>query len=182
MGIAWTVSEIIEHLLFSRVRSVRPWMKVKVNIINTWCIHVTEAVTVSNVIAIASLVSEIWRVTDTGQTDIRTHRHRHLVSSMLTLSFKVWKKEKKKKRKKRSANTERTTPNTNVISHPRPLIGNTTTHNSREQKTGGRTMQHIAVQCLVSSIRVALFFFLVRSLSLQFSAVHFEFEMVLSKR
>ena len=37
-----------------------PWVKVKVNIINMWCIPVTEAVTVSNLIAIASLVFEIW--------------------------------------------------------------------------------------------------------------------------
>ena len=62
--------EIIEHLLFSWLRSVWPWMKVKVNIINTWCILVTEAVTVSNVIAIASLVSEIWLATE-------RHTHTH---------------------------------------------------------------------------------------------------------
>ena len=41
-------------------------MKVKINIINIWCILVvvTEAVTVLNVIAIALLVSEIWLATD----------------------------------------------------------------------------------------------------------------------
>ena len=37
-GIAWTVSEIIEHLLLYWLRSVWPWMTVKVNIRNTWCI------------------------------------------------------------------------------------------------------------------------------------------------
>ena len=64
MSIAWTVSEIIEHLLFSSLRSVWPWMKVKVNIINVWCIHMTEAVTVSNLIMIDLMVSEIWLATD----------------------------------------------------------------------------------------------------------------------
>ena len=48
-----------------------PWMKVKVNyIINTWCILITESVTVSNVIAIASLVSDIWLA-----TEIQPHTH-----------------------------------------------------------------------------------------------------------
>ena len=35
---SWMISEIIEHLLFSWLRCVLPWMKVKVNIVNTWCI------------------------------------------------------------------------------------------------------------------------------------------------
>ena len=38
MGIAWTVSEIIGHLLFSWLR-LWPWMKVEVNIINTCVMH-----------------------------------------------------------------------------------------------------------------------------------------------
>ena len=41
MDIAWTVSEIIKHLLFSWFRFVWPWMKVKVNMMNTWCILMT---------------------------------------------------------------------------------------------------------------------------------------------
>ena len=40
------VSEINKRLLFSPLRSVWPWVKVKVNIINTWCILMSEAVTV----------------------------------------------------------------------------------------------------------------------------------------
>ena len=72
MGIAWIVSQIIKHLLFSWLRSMWPSM-VKVNIIHTWSILITEAVTVSNVIAIASLVSEIWLATE-------RHRHTHTLS------------------------------------------------------------------------------------------------------
>ena len=77
MGIAWIISEIMKHLLFSWLRSVWPWMQVKVNIINTWCILVTEAVTVSNMIAI-SLKKDIQtdRQTD-RQTDTQTHTHTH---------------------------------------------------------------------------------------------------------
>ena len=46
-------------------------MKVKVTIINTWYILVSEAVTVSNVVAIVSLVPEIWLATE-RQTDRHT--------------------------------------------------------------------------------------------------------------
>ena len=49
-------------------------MKVKVNIINTCCILVTEAVNMSNLIAIVSLVSEIWLVME-RQTDRQTDTH-----------------------------------------------------------------------------------------------------------
>ena len=41
-------SKIIEHLWFSWLRSVWPWINVKVNIINMWCLLVTEAITLSN--------------------------------------------------------------------------------------------------------------------------------------
>ena len=51
-------------------------MKVKVNVINTWCIVMVDAVTVSNLIVIVSLVSEIWLATD-RQTDRHRHRHEH---------------------------------------------------------------------------------------------------------
>ena len=51
-------------------------------IINTWCILITEAVTVSNVIAIASLVFEIWL----AHTDRHRHRHRH-TDTRSTLKF-----------------------------------------------------------------------------------------------
>ena len=46
MGIAWTASEIIEHLLFSWLRYVWPWMKVKLDITNTRYITLSEAITV----------------------------------------------------------------------------------------------------------------------------------------
>ena len=45
----------------------------------------TETVTVSNVIAIASLVSEIWLVTE-RQTDGQTDTHRHTLR-LSTLTF-----------------------------------------------------------------------------------------------
>ena len=67
-------------------------MKAKVNIINMLCIPVTEAVTVSNRIAIASLVSEIWLATD-RQTDRQTDRSLGLVYVNL---FKVIKTLKAK--------------------------------------------------------------------------------------
>ena len=47
-------------------------MKAKVNIINMLSILVTEAVTASNVIAMASLVSEIRRLATGGHTDRQT--------------------------------------------------------------------------------------------------------------
>ena len=56
-------------------------MEVKVNIVNMRCILVTEAVSVSNVIAIAGLVSEIWLATE-RQTD----RHRHIHTQTDTVS------------------------------------------------------------------------------------------------
>ena len=65
-------------------------MKVKVNVINTWCILMADAITVSNLIVIVSLVSEIWLATDRQtyrQTDTHTHTRTHyLASFMLTLS------------------------------------------------------------------------------------------------
>ena len=55
-------------------------MKVKVNIIYMSCILITEAVTVSNLIAIISLVSEIWLAMD-RHTDRQT-----ITSSSLNFS------------------------------------------------------------------------------------------------
>ena len=63
-------------------------MKVKVNIINMSYIPMTEAVIVSNLIAIASLVSEIWLATDR-----QTHRPLGLVYVNL---FKVFMTKKTK--------------------------------------------------------------------------------------
>ena len=62
-------------------------MTVKVNIINMWGILVTEAVTVSNLIAIASLVSEIWLAMD-GHTHTDTDTNRQSRLSILNL-FKI---------------------------------------------------------------------------------------------
>ena len=73
--IAWTVSKIIEHL-FSRLRSVWPWMKVKVNINNTSCILISEAVTMPSLTMITSTVSEESLARD-------THRHRLFALSIL---------------------------------------------------------------------------------------------------
>ena len=58
MGIAWTVSEIIEHLLFSWLRPLWPWIQVKVNIINTWCILMSAVVTVPSLRMMTFIVSE----------------------------------------------------------------------------------------------------------------------------
>ena len=70
MGISWTVSKIIEHLLFSWLRSVWLWMKVKVNIINTGCI-VTEAVTF--VKFHRHRFTGFWAMAGDGQTNKQTH-------------------------------------------------------------------------------------------------------------
>ena len=45
-------------------------MKVKVNIINTWCILMSEAVTVPSLMMMTSLVSE-----ESLASDRHTHRH-----------------------------------------------------------------------------------------------------------
>ena len=70
MRIAWRLSEIISVIY------VWTWMEVKVNIINTWCILVSEAVTVPNLMMMTLIVSEesLARDTDT-QTDWLTHTH-----------------------------------------------------------------------------------------------------------
>ena len=63
-------------------------MKVEVNIMNTGCIPMTEAATVSTLTVIASLISEIDRQQDTHththtqtqtqtQTHTQTHTHTH---------------------------------------------------------------------------------------------------------
>ena len=86
MGIVWIVSKIIEQFLFSWLRSVWSWMEFKVQIMNTWCILVTEAVTASNLITIVSLVSEIWRTTDRHTHTDRLKHTDYLDSSMLSFS------------------------------------------------------------------------------------------------
>ena len=58
-------------------------MTVRANDINTWCISMTAAVTVSNGIAIASLVTQIGRRQTDTETDrqarrqIHAHTHAH---------------------------------------------------------------------------------------------------------
>ena len=88
-GIAWTVSEIIEHFLFSWLIPAWPWMKVKVNIMYMQCIHLTEAVTVSNLISIASLASEVWlamdRHTHTDDTASCIFKVRRTLKTKITL-------------------------------------------------------------------------------------------------
>ena len=78
MGIAWTVSKIIK-LLFSWLRSVRPWMKAKVYIINTWCMLVSEAVTVLSLMMMTSIVSK-------EHTHVRMHARTDILGSS-TLTF-----------------------------------------------------------------------------------------------
>ena len=68
---ACMLSEIIKRLFFSWLRSMWPSMKVKVNIINTWCMLMSEAVTVPSLTMMPSTVSEESFVRDT-HTDTRT--------------------------------------------------------------------------------------------------------------
>ena len=78
MGMAWIVSELIKHFRFSWLRSVWPWKKVKVNIINTWCISMSEEVPVPSLMMMTSIVSQesLPRNTD-RQTDRQTHTDTH---------------------------------------------------------------------------------------------------------
>ena len=87
LWIAWTVSEIIEHLLFSWLRSVWPRMKVKVHIIDKWCILMSEAITLPSLMMMALIVSEESLVRD---------RHRHIDSGSSILYFfkiRLWKQK-----------------------------------------------------------------------------------------
>ena len=74
MGIAWTVFEVIEHLLFQlRIKICVTW-KVKVNIINKRCILMSETVTVPNLMLTALIVSEESPACE-GHTHTHTHTH-----------------------------------------------------------------------------------------------------------
>ena len=92
MGIAWTVSEIIEHLfklLFSWLRSAWPSMKVKVNIINTWCILMSEAVIMHSLM----MKNSFWGITCEG------HTHTH--TPLLPLYLKLFQSRKQLWKQKR---------------------------------------------------------------------------------
>ena len=53
-------------------------MKVKVNIINTWCIIMSEAITVPSLMLMTSTVSQESLARDMhARTHARTHRHTH---------------------------------------------------------------------------------------------------------
>ena len=91
MGFAWTVSEIIKHLLFSWLRSVSPWMKVKVNIINTWCIITSEAVTVPSLTMMTLIVSEESLVQEThAPTHPPTHTHTERERLRSSILKRIW--------------------------------------------------------------------------------------------
>ena len=63
-----------------------PWMKVKANIINTWCIPVTEAVTVPSLMMITLVVSE-----ESLARDTHTHTHTpHKVTFSYDFDNKKW--------------------------------------------------------------------------------------------
>ena len=91
MWIAWTVSEIIKHFLFSWLRSVWPWMKVKVNILNTWFILVSMAVTMPSLTMIASVVSKELLARDTHTQNRQTQNRQTQTTRGLVYStfFKV---------------------------------------------------------------------------------------------
>ena len=94
----WNNSEINEHFLFSWVRAVWPWMKVRVNIINTWCISMSEAVTTSSLIMVTSIVSKksLARDRQTGrQTDIFGSSTLKFAKSLTTLQTQSGISEKK---------------------------------------------------------------------------------------
>ena len=71
-----------------------PWMKVEVNIIHTWCILMSEAVTVPGWMMMTLIVSEESLARDTrsrthARTDTHTHTHTHKMSlpTLQTKSF-----------------------------------------------------------------------------------------------
>ena len=92
-------SEMIKHLLFSWLRSV--WPSLKVTIMSTWCILMSETVTVPSSIMMTSIVSEESRARDTRtQTHTQTHTHGQTGLSMLKFAHKKKRKKEKKERKK----------------------------------------------------------------------------------
>ena len=95
MGIAWTVVEIIEHFVFSWLRSVWPWMKVKVNIIDTWCIAISEAVNRLRLMVMASILFPRNRLRGTDrQADRQRHTQARIESSILNF-FKDFENKKR---------------------------------------------------------------------------------------
>ena len=87
MGIAWIVSEVIKHLLFSGLRSVWSWMKIKVNIINTRCISMSETVTMPSLMTMASTVSEESLAGD-------THTYTHTQTDFGLVYLKLFQSHK----------------------------------------------------------------------------------------
>ena len=73
MEIAWIVSEIIECVLSLWLISVWPWMKVRVNIINTLsvCITMSKAVIVPSLMMITS--NSFWGIACKGHTQTHTY-------------------------------------------------------------------------------------------------------------
>ena len=146
-GIAWTVSEIIELSLFSWLRYVWAWMKVKVNIMNTWCILMSEAVTVASLMMMMTLlvVSEEslncenrhYRQTDARThacttTHTHTHTHTHGQTLWLRLVYfqlvqsrnshsepRAWLSENKNQTSKHRLKKVKSWP---LFSPPRPLL------------------------------------------------------------
>ena len=90
MWIAWTVSKNVEHLIFSRLKSVWPWIKVKVDI-NTWCMR-SDAVDVLSLMMMTEKVSEeslARKHTQIHRTHTQTHRDRVWIRlSLATLKTK----------------------------------------------------------------------------------------------
>ena len=77
------VFEIMENVLFSWLRSVWPWMKVTVNIINTWCILMSEAVTVPSWMMTSTVAEELLA------RDRHTYTHTDRHSLIYINCFKV---------------------------------------------------------------------------------------------
>ena len=77
MGISGMVFEIIKHLLFSWLEFVWPWMKII--IVNTWCIFITQRHSGSHLVKFDSYCFTgfwVWDMAGDGKTDTRqTHRH-----------------------------------------------------------------------------------------------------------
>ena len=77
MGIAWTVSEILIIFMMQICLTLN---EVKVILMNTRCVLVIEAA-MSNLLAIASLVSEIWQATHTHTHTTLHDRYTHACTS-----------------------------------------------------------------------------------------------------
>ena len=108
--------------IISWLRTVWLWKKIKVNIISTWCIPLSETVTVPSFMTMASTVSEEslandrHSYTDTAtqtqtQTHARTHTHGIIYGNFLKV-FRDFENEKKARNRGGSSSDPKTLSST----------------------------------------------------------------------